>query len=89
MPPVKVPGAPDNYYQSLSAACTHALPGSSLTMEAQATTFSENFNLNNAVNLLLHGGFDATYASNPGYSILHGILTIVNGSLTIEQFMIQ
>ena len=53
MPPVKVPGVPDNYYQSLSAAYTSAFPGSSLTMEAQAITFSENFNLYNTVNLLL------------------------------------
>jgi hypothetical protein len=89
MPPVKVSGTPASYYQTLSLAYGASVHGSSLTMEAQATTFSEDFNLQNGVNLLFLGGYDATYTNNSGYSILHGILIIGSGYLTIEQLVIQ
>ncbi|NVN92704.1 MAG: chitobiase/beta-hexosaminidase C-terminal domain-containing protein [Desulfuromonadales bacterium] len=88
-PPIMVPGSPDNYYQSLIEPYGLALPGSSLTMEAQATTFNGDFSLNNTVSLILHGGYDAAFENHSGYSWLHGILTIVYGNLTIDNFIIQ
>lgn len=88
-PPVRVPGSPDSYYQSLSQPYDLASPGSALTLETQATTFNGDFSLNKTVNLTLHGGYDAAFESRSGFSILHGILTIIQGSLTTDNLMIQ
>ena len=59
-------------------------------VQTQAYDYYENsLSLTTPVALTLKGGYDAMYTSNPGYSILHGILTIVNGGLTIERLIVQ
>jgi uncharacterized protein (DUF2141 family) len=89
MPPVKVSGSPDVFYSTLGTAYTPAGPGSNLTIQAQATTFTENLNLVNPVTLLLLGGYDSSFTSQPGMTTLQGILTVGLGSLTAGNLIVQ
>jgi hypothetical protein len=84
---VRVTGAPMTYYPTLQAAYNAAAAGN--TIQSQALVFSENLNLNRAVAVILRGGFDSGFTSNAGYSIISGSLTISNGTVTVENIVIQ
>ncbi len=89
IPPVKVPGTPDAYFQSLGSAYASAAPGSSLTIDAQATTFTENLGLSNSVNLTFLGGYDSSFTTPSGMTALQGSLTVGFGSITVQNLSVK
>jgi hypothetical protein len=76
---------------SIQAAFNDAVNG--CTIKARALHFDEgNLNLNNGSQniVTLKGGYDKTFTSNSGnYSYLRGIFTIMSGSLTVENIVIE
>jgi hypothetical protein len=59
-------------------------------VKAQARDFYDaNLTMTTAGSLTLQGGYDSGYSTNAGYSILHGVLTIINGNLTVDRFSIR
>lgn len=78
-----------NYYPTLTEAYAAAATTGSI-MQASATSFSENLTCNAAKQVTLKGGYTANYLSNSdGYTTLQGVLTIGNGSLTVENLIIN
>ena len=86
--PARITGSTPTYYNSLADAYA-AISGSG-SIQAIQSGFQEELILNRGVTLLLQGGYDPAYTSNTGtYSTLEGTLTVVDGNVTIEGFVIQ
>ena len=76
-----------DYYTSLYGAYHSATEGVPLQM--QALEFDEDLDLHSNISVILQGGYECNYSSNPGVSLIHGVLTVSNGSVTIENLIIQ
>jgi hypothetical protein len=59
------------------------------TIYGRAVTFTENFTLSGTKAFTLLGGRDAWYQPLNAWTTLQGILTIQNGSLTVENLIIE
>ena len=78
-----------NYYPTLTEAYAAAATSGSV-IEASATTFFENLTCSAAKAVTFKGGYTESYLSNSdSYTTLLGILTIGNGSLTVENLIIN
>lgn len=78
---------PESHYSTLQEAYNAALHGS--TVQAWGTLFQENLTCGQNKSIFLKGGYDGSYSMNTSYSLLEGILTIQQGSLTVENLMIK
>jgi YVTN family beta-propeller protein len=77
------------YYQNLVDAYTLA-PSGAVIIQAMATSFSGDLNLNRAdIALTLEGGYDVTYATRTGNTVMIGKLTIGAGNLVADRLTIQ
>lgn len=78
-----------NYYPTLTETYAAAATSGSV-IEASATTFIENLTCSAAKAVIFKGGYTENYLSNSdGYTTLQGVLTIGNGSLTVENMIIN
>jgi hypothetical protein len=59
------------------------------TIQATATTFSENLNFDRNISVTLMGGFNSDYTSNTSYTTVNGTVTISSGTLTVDKILIQ
>ena len=73
------------YYSTLLEAYAKALPGD--IIQATAASFSGSLNI--GIVDTLQGGYDVTYASQTGNTILIGTLTIGAGSMVVDRLIIQ
>lgn len=78
-----------NYYSSLQAAFDAAMDQDIIQAQAQIFTINSLVFDKNGAQVTLEGGYDSTFTANTGFSLLHGMLTIGRGTLTIERMMIQ
>lgn len=87
VPFARIEGASPTYFSLLGSAYNSATSGNVI----QATThdFYEDLLLGNNIAVTINGGYDGTYATNSGYSTIHGSLTIGSGSLTAENLVIE
>jgi hypothetical protein len=76
-----------NYYQSLTAAYAAASSGN--VIKARGADFLENLLCNLPKNVTLDGGYDSAFLTNPGYTILHGKVTIQGGSVIVNRLKIK
>lgn len=76
-----------SYFSTLQAAYNGAQAGG--TIKAWGTDFTEKLSANINKTVTLKGGYNSSYTSNSGYTTLHGILSIGNGSLTVENLELQ
>jgi hypothetical protein len=81
---VKVNGS---YYSKIMDAYKAASADQSIL--AWDSEFSETFIFNEDKAVNLAGGYNTDYSSNNGYTILNGVVTIVSGSLTVENLVIK
>ncbi len=75
------------YFSTLQQAYNAASDGD--TIQSQAQTLPENPNINLYKSVTLQGGYNCDYSTQTGKTILNGNMTISNGTVTIENFMIQ
>jgi hypothetical protein len=59
------------------------------TIQACQLDLTEDLILDRDITAKLHGGYNASYASNPGHTVLHGSITLVRGSIALENIAIQ
>lgn len=85
--PIKGGGATAVYYTTLQEAYNAALNGD--TVQSQAVVFSENLNLNRSISITINGGYDSSYSSNNGYSVINGTLTVSNGTAIINNIAVK
>jgi YVTN family beta-propeller protein len=77
------------YYQNLVDAYTLA-PSGAVIIQAMATSFSGDLNLNRAdIALTLEGGYDVTYTTRTGNTVMIGKLIIGAGNLVADRLTIQ
>ena len=76
-----------NYFPTLTAAYSAAQNGSSI--QAMVFSFTEDLNLNQDITVTLIGGYDKSFSTDSGDSMLTGSLTISQGVVTIKNLVIQ
>lgn len=86
MPPVRTEN-PITYFWSLAEAVSSVPTGG--TIQAQATKLTENVALRRAVSVMLKGGYNGSYSSVAGRTILNGKLVISQGRLTVRNLAIR
>jgi hypothetical protein len=79
-------GETENYFSTLQEAYDHA-PADS-TIKVWGVDFREDLTAGLSKSVILIGGHSADYLENNGYTLLHGVLTITSGSLTVEKLAI-
>jgi YD repeat-containing protein len=82
--PVRIAGA---YYSILQDAYNAASNGD--IIQTQTTSIDENIDTNLNKSVTLQGGYNCDYSTQTGETILNGNMTISNGTVTIENFIIQ
>jgi hypothetical protein len=79
-----------SYYSSIQTAYSAAISGQTVLMAALDFTEDLNLNGNNANMLIaLQGGYNCDFASNPGFTVINGAITISGGTVTVENVTIQ
>jgi hypothetical protein len=76
-----------SYDPSIQSAYSNAIDGS--VIQLQAVTFAEDLPMDTDIRVTLKGGYECDFLSNPGYSTLHGQLTISKGKATIDSLIIR
>jgi alpha-tubulin suppressor-like RCC1 family protein len=84
--PVKM----DNqFFQLFQDAYNGLLDGSTATISANSLNIFENLVFNRNVAVTLKGGYDGSFGTNSGQTVIRGTLTITSGSVTMENIIIQ
>jgi hypothetical protein len=77
-------------FTTIQNAYNNSIDGS--LIQLQALTFEEEEVLVDSgdnIRVTLRGGYECDFLSNPGYSTLHGNLTISKGKVTIDSLIIK
>ncbi len=85
--PARIAGAVPAYYSSIQAAYNAA--GSSDTIQAHEAAFTEDLTINLNKSVAIEGGYDCDYTTVTGTSSLNGTMTISNGSVSIENLVMN
>ena len=86
VPPLMIDVVPPEYFDSFQQAYTFAKSNSltGMTIKARTHTFIENLQQSDPLNVIIKGGYDASYTTQTGYTLLQGLITIRSGKLTTE-----
>ncbi|HEY5974087.1 MAG TPA: CARDB domain-containing protein, partial [Geobacteraceae bacterium] len=78
-----------NFYQSFTSVYAGVGNGATATIKARAVVLAEDlqFGKNAIINLI--GGYDPVFASVVGVTTLHGTVTIIDGTLIVENVAIE
>ncbi len=74
-------------YISLQDAYNAAADGN--TIQSHETAITENLNIDIDKSVTISGGYDCSYTGKTGVTTLNGNMTITNGTLNIEDLIIQ
>jgi len=86
--PARIWRAHNIYYStSIQDAYYNAFEGN--IIESQALHFNQDLNFHLPISVTLKGGYNSLYSSNPSYTTVNGTLTISDGSVTVENVIIQ
>ena len=85
--PVRIAGATPVYYSTLQVAYDAAVDGD--IIQSQAAVFVENFNININKSVTLQGGYDCDYATVTGVTTINGTMTVSDGIVTVENFVVE
>jgi len=87
MSPVRIFSATPAYYTKLQNAYDAAQEGA--TIQAMAHDFTETLDFNHSGKVRLTGGYDGSYTTNAGKTVVHGTLIIRQGTVTVENLLIE
>jgi len=76
-----------SYDTSIQSALSNL--GDKDILQIQGVDFIEILNPPRDISFLLSGGYSCDYSANPGFTTVHGTLTISHGMVTIENLIIQ
>lgn len=87
--PVRISGGTPSYYLTLQDAYDSALNGD--IIQGKDIVFTEDLYIDDTGNksVIINGGYNSDYSSIVGISSLEGNLIISNGTVTIENFLLQ
>ena len=84
---VRLDGITQSYHSSILSALGASGLGS--IVKAWGTSFTENLILNQDKILVIKGGYDESYTSNSGMTVIAGTLTISKGTLRVEKIKLR
>jgi hypothetical protein len=84
--PVRISQPYEVFFATIQAAYNNATSGD---VDSMALHFTEDLNFNSDKSVILKGGYNSTFGDNPSYTTLNGSLTISNGTVTVENLIIQ
>jgi len=87
LPYVQIVGYPQVYYGLLQLAYNAAATGA--VIQAQGIIFTEDLSLGNSTDVTLEGGWDPTFSTQNGYTVLQGLLTVSEGQLVVDHLIIK
>jgi len=85
--PVRIEGSPPAYYSTLQSAYNAAVDGD--IIKSQDIVYTEDLFININKSIAMDGGYDCGYTRATGKTIINGTMTISDGTLTIENFVLQ
>ncbi len=85
--PVRMSGSNPVYYPTLQAAYDAANDGD--TLQSKALELAGDLNVNAPKSVTLQGGYDCNYVTAEGMTLLNGVLTITDGTLIIENVILE
>jgi hypothetical protein len=86
-PLVQVDGL--GFYNTIQDAYATVVTNSVAILKARNVTFEGPFTFDSPVNITIKGGLNSDFATVSDYTYLHGILTLMSGSLTAEYLVIK
>jgi hypothetical protein len=87
--PVRVVGTATIYYTTLQDAYTNINTVDGDLIQSQDVTFNGGMTINLDKSVVIEGGYDCAYSVITGVTTINGNVTITDGSVTIENFVIQ
>jgi hypothetical protein len=84
--PVKIN---NQFFPLFQDAYNAMLDGSTATIFANSLNVSENLVFDRNIVVTLKGGYDSSFGTNSGLTVLKGTLTITSGSVIMENIVIQ
>ncbi|MHA2220250.1 MAG: hypothetical protein ACXACY_30600, partial [Candidatus Hodarchaeales archaeon] len=85
--PTRIEGTPPLYNLTLQEAYDAADDGD--TIQCIDVTFTENLFMDINKSITIKGGYDGVYSIQSGNTTLNGDIDITNGTITIENFILQ
>ncbi len=85
--PVRIDRATPVYYSSLQSAYDAAVYGD--TIQSRNVSFTDDLTIDRSILVTLEGGYDCDYTTTTGNTSLNGIMTINDGTITVENFVLQ
>ncbi|HDH06646.1 MAG TPA: choice-of-anchor D domain-containing protein [Nitrospirae bacterium] len=85
--PVRIEGAVPVYYSTLQAAYDASIDGD--IIQSRAVVFSENLDINLNKPVTFEGGYDCDYATVAGETTINGTMTVSDGTVTVENFVVE
>ena len=90
MPPVKRIGTTAVYFDTLTAAFGLCPTVGGTVFQTMAQEFSGNIIYSCNIDSTLNGGFDGAFAGDgAGMSVIHGVLTVRQGRLTVKNVVVR
>lgn len=87
--PVRIAGTSPVYYDTLQGAYNAASTGAVIQALTTTSTPLGTLTMNGGKAITLKGGYNGDYSSNSGYTTSVGTLTVVNGSLIVENVVVN
>ena len=75
------------YYPNIQSAYNAAAAGQTVMM--QSSEYTENVSLAKNIYASLKGGYSCDFSSTPGWTTIHGSLTVSGGTVTVENLIVQ
>ena len=85
--PIKITGATTSYHFTLQAAYDYSSNGDIIRIIAES--FTEDLSIDIIKSVVFSGGYDGAFDTNIGNTMLNGDINVSNGTLTIENFILQ
>jgi hypothetical protein len=85
--PVRIAGTTPVSYTSLQNAYNAAVNDNEIQIQNMVLT--ENVNMSDNKTVTIKGGYDCNYSARSGSTTINGTLTISNGSVSIEDVVVQ
>jgi hypothetical protein len=85
--PVKI-GGMSVHYPTIQNAFDSTLSPDDV-IQVQAGDRTETLSYSQGYSVKLQGGYDCDFTTNPGFTIVHGSMTISDGTVTVENLILQ
>jgi serine protease len=86
--PAMVDRSPFQFFSLIQDAYNYCANGETIRLN-NGVEFNENLQLNRDVTVVLRGGYEDTFTTSSGSTIINGKLSISNGKLTVERVTLR